>query len=156
MKHLFVALCLCLSVLLCCECSVSPAYRVERVVDGDTLVVVDSGGARHRLRLWAIDAPESKQSFGEASRRHLAEHVGGKLVRVEVVNTDRYGRLVAVVYVGDENENLMQVQDGYAWHYAAYAKNATDYSDAEKTARREHRGLWQDSDPVPPWDFRRR
>ena len=55
--------------------------------------------------------------------------------------------------------NLVQVQRGMAWHYKAYEReqSVTDrkvYADAENEAKVARRGLWADSEPVPPWDFR--
>ena len=128
---------------------------VVKVSDGDTISVLDAAHHQARVRLWGVDAPESKQAFGEASRRHLAEHIAGKDVRLELHGRDRYGRVLAVVWLGDENENLMQVRDGYAWHYVAFAKKAKEYAAAEKSARELHLGLWSDAHPVPPWEWRK-
>lgn len=135
---------------------VARAERVIDVSDGDTITVLNEENKQMRVRLWGIDAPEKKQSYGQAARRHLAEHIAGKDVRLEIRGKDRYGRVLAVVWLGDENENLLQVRDGFAWHYSQYAKKATEYADAEKCAREHHWGLWQDASPTPPWEFRRR
>lgn len=45
------------------------------------------------------------------------------------------------------------VKGGWAWHYKAYSKDKR-LADAEVGARRTRRGLWADSHPVPPWEFR--
>lgn len=135
---------------------IANAERVVKISDGDTITVIDENNVQTRVRLWGIDAPEKKQPFGEASRKHLAEKIAGENVRLESRGRDRYGRLLAVVWLGDENENLRQVRDGYAWHYVQYAKKATDYAAAEKQAREKRLGLWQEDDPTPPWTFRRR
>lgn len=132
------------------------AERVVKVSDGDTIIVLDASCVQTRVRLWAIDAPEKKQPYGEASRRHLAEKIAGKEVRLEPHGRDRYGRLLAVVWLGDENENLAQVRDGFAWHYVQFAKKAYEYAEAEKAAREKRAGLWNDASPVPPWVYRRR
>ncbi len=135
---------------------IANAERVVKISDGDTITVIDENNVQTRVRLWGIDAPEKKQPFGEASRRHLAEKIAGENVRLESRGRDRYGRLLAVVWLGNENQNLRQVRDGYAWHYVQYAKKATDYAAAEKQAREKRLGLWQEDDPTPPWTFRRR
>lgn len=135
---------------------ITNAERVVKISDGDTITVIDENNVQTRVRLWGIDAPEKKQPFGEASRRHLAEKIAGENVRLESRGRDRYGRLLAVVWLGNENQNLRQVRDGYAWHYVQYAKKATDYAAAEKQAREKRLGLWQEDDPTPPWTFRRR
>ena len=56
--------------------------------------------------------------------------------------------------------NLEQVRAGLAWHYKKYQNEQTTadrvkYSDAEREARMEKRGLWHDPEPVPPWDYRK-
>lgn len=135
---------------------IANAERVVKISDGDTITVIDENNVQTRVRLWGIDAPEKKQPFGEASRRHLAEKIAGENVQLESRGRDRYGRLLAVVWLGNENQNLRQVRDGYAWHYVQYAKKATDYAAAEKQAREKRLGLWQEDDPTPPWTFRRR
>ena len=132
------------------------AERVVKVSDGDTITVLDEAKHSIRVRVWGIDAPESKQAYGQASRRHLAERIAGQDVRLEVRGKDRYGRVLAVVWLGDENENLLQLCNGFAWHYVAYAKKATEYADAEKNAREQRLGLWKEPSPIPPWEFRRR
>lgn len=53
------------------------------------------------------------------------------------------------------NVNLQMVKDGMAWHYAYY-DNTPSYAEAEKEARAKKLGLWQDPNPVPPYEFRKR
>ncbi len=52
--------------------------KVGRVVDGDTLYVLDANYKDHKIRLAGIDAPERRQAYGLASRKHLASIVAGK------------------------------------------------------------------------------
>ena len=46
--------------------------QVVRIADGDTITVLDANKTQHKIRLAGIDAPERKQPYGEASRKHLA------------------------------------------------------------------------------------
>ena len=70
--------------------------------------------------------------------------------------TDRYGRTIGTVFVGEKNVNLMLVEAGYAWHYVQFAKDKKEYADAEASAKKARRGLWADTaPPVPPWDYRK-
>ncbi len=55
--------------------------KVGRVVDGDTLYVLDANYKEHKIRLAGIDAPERKQAYGLASRKHLASLVAGQQVK---------------------------------------------------------------------------
>jgi len=50
---------------------------VVRVTDGDTIVVLDSADAQHKIRLTGIDAPERKQAFGIKSKEHLSNGFAG-------------------------------------------------------------------------------
>ncbi len=52
--------------------------KVVKITDGDTLYVLDANDKEHKIRLAGIDAPERKQAYGLASRKHLASIVAGK------------------------------------------------------------------------------
>jgi endonuclease YncB( thermonuclease family) len=136
------------------------AGRVVRIVDGDTLVL-EVSGARYRVRLAGIDAPERNQLWGEAATRELRRMLAGRAVVVEWHKRDRWKRLIGVVKLSGEDTNLHMVDRGLAWHYKRYAAEqaATDreaYSTAESAAQEARRGLWSDPEPIPPWEWRRR
>ena len=133
--------------------------RVVRVIDGDTLVVLDASKTQQKIRLQGIDAPERRQAFGTKSKEHLSDLVAGQVVVVEYHDLDRYQRILGKVLLDGEDINLEQVSSGMAWHYKKYQReqSAADrirYSDAEREARRQKLGLWHDPHPVPPWDYR--
>ncbi len=52
--------------------------EVVKITDGDTLYVLDANYEQHKIRLAGIDAPETKQAYGLASRKHLASIVAGQ------------------------------------------------------------------------------
>jgi endonuclease YncB( thermonuclease family) len=55
---------------------------------------------------------------------------------------------------GDKMETEKElVRDGFAWRNVRYDK-AGEFADAEREARENHRGLWADPNPVPPWEWR--
>lgn len=122
------------------------------VQDGDTFKLPDN---KTRVRLWGIDAPEKGQAYADESRARLKELCEGKAVRLEIKDTDQYGRKVAVVWMGKKNINLQMVKEGLAWHYAYFAPDAKDLAAAEKAARKARKGLWQDKNPINPYDFRK-
>jgi endonuclease YncB( thermonuclease family) len=143
---------------------------VEKVADGDTLNVVTAEDTKLKVRLYGIDAPEIQhvnkrtgivtkpgQPYGEEAYRVLEKKVLGKKVRVQIMDIDRYSRMVAVLYLGDRDINRELVQEGYAWAYKEYLKGpyASEYIDAENEARSKHLGLWQQANPLPPWEFRK-
>lgn len=135
--------------------------RVVGVVDGDTITVLDDEKVQHRIRLAGIDAPELKQAFGQASRKHLALLVVGKPVKVEWYKRDRYRRIVGKVLQSGNDMCLAQVEAGMAWWFKRYANEQPEqdrkrYADAEQEARAERVGLWQEARPVAPWLWRGR
>jgi endonuclease YncB( thermonuclease family) len=143
---------------------------VTRIIDGDTLVAIDSNRIEHRVRLAGIDAPERGQPFGERSRQSLAGLAHHQSLRIEWSKVDRYGRLVATVLLAQGSGcpgascvqldiNLAQIQGGFAWHYTAFQAEQTamarrEYAAAEQTARAGGLGLWADAEPVAPWNWR--
>ncbi|KLR57309.1 nuclease [Diaphorobacter sp. J5-51] len=134
--------------------------KVVRVADGDTITVLDASKTQHRIRLTGIDAPESKQAFGNRSRESLADLVAGKQVVVHWNEQDRYGRILGQVLTPEgQDANLAQVQRGMAWHYAHFANTrpaaeSRAYAAAQRQAQSQKLGLWQDKEPTPPWDWR--
>ncbi len=94
--------------------------KVVKVTDGDTLTILDANYKEHKIRLAGIDAPERKQAYGLASRKHLASIVAGKQVTVEYQKRDRYGRIVGKVLLDGIDACLEQVKAGFAWHYKKY------------------------------------
>lgn len=133
--------------------------RVVAVADGDTLTVLTADKEQHRIRLSGIDAPEQSQAFGSVSKRHLSDLAFNKEVVVEYDKRDRYGRIVGKVFAAGQDVCLGQLEAGLAWHYKKYereqpAEDRPIYARSEVAAREARRGLWQDTNPVPPWEFR--
>jgi micrococcal nuclease len=128
----------------------SPA-RVERVVDGDTIVVrID--GRSERVRYIGIDTPESVkpgtrvQCFGKAAAAANRRLVAGRDVRLayDAERRARYGRLLAYVYRGDLLVNAELIRRGYAkpLEIEPNVAHAAELRQLAVSARRAHRGLW--------------
>lgn len=130
------------------------AASVVGISDGDTLtVLVDQ--RQVKVRLAEIDAPESKQPFGARSKQSLSELCFQKDAELETAGKDRYGRTIARVICDGTNANAEQVRRGMAWVYVRYARPASPLYALEAEAKSTRAGLWRDSSPVPPWDWRR-
>jgi len=129
------------------------AGRVVGVADGDTLTLLSAGRQQMKVRLNSIDAPEKKQPFGNAAKKALSDKVFNKQVIVETSKIDRYGRSLGTVWVDGRLVNLEMVKTGMAWVYRQYATDPAYYS-AENIARKNKIGLWAQSNPIPPWEFR--
>jgi endonuclease YncB( thermonuclease family) len=96
------------------------------VIDGDTVVV-----AGERIRLQGIDAPELHQmctaygqpwACGRTSAEWLKEQLNGREIECVGHARDRYGRLLAVCYVGGEDLNERIVREGWALDYRKYSR----------------------------------
>ena len=148
---------------------------VVKVVDGDTVTMVDEKGFKHRIRLAGIDAPEQRdQPYGKESTKSLKWLIHDKGITVEYSKHDRYGRIVGKVLVGPKGNTfclpiecvrtldigLEQIKAGMAWHYKRYQneqpkEDRKSYSNAERLARKKQVGLWGDTNPTQPWKWRR-
>jgi endonuclease YncB( thermonuclease family) len=126
---------------------------VVGITDGDTLtLLVDR--TQHKIRLAQIDTPERAQPWGNKAKRALSKKVHRKTVTVRVSDTDRYGRLIGEIWLGDRDINRELIREGYAWTYRDYLTDRTLLDD-EAHAKNEGLGLWSDPNPVPPWRWRR-
>lgn len=117
-----------------------------RVVDGDTIVAAIGGPRGTKVRLIGIDTPERDECFYRAATERMRALVDGKHVRLvrDVSETDRYGRLLRYVYVGDVFVNAILVSEGFA-NAATYppdVAHALEFVKLERVARAAKRGLW--------------
>jgi len=119
---------------------------VERVVDGDTIVLAGPG----RARLIGVDTPEvhgGDECFGREASAFTRREVDGRRVRFTVGREarDRYGRLLVYVWKADGRSlNGRLVAGGYARTLTIPPNDryAARFADLSRRARREGRGLW--------------
>jgi endonuclease YncB( thermonuclease family) len=129
---------------------------IASVIDGDT---IDIHG--QRIRLFGIDAPESNQPCmrpnrerwhcGQQASLALADRIGRAIVRCEQRDVDRYGRVVAVCFMGAEDLNRWMVVNGWA---VAFRRYSLEYVADENIARRNRANIWSGEFDLP-WDWRR-
>ena len=153
MRHFFNVLSFAVALLPATLSAAQIQGKVIRVLDGDTIEVLQEQQPV-RVRLLNIDAPEKKQPFGRWSTNQLKAILAGQSVTVSYTQTDRYGRILGRVITANGTEaNRQQVLKGAAWVYDRYN---TDNSlpALQREAQTQKRGLWADSNPVPPWEWR--
>jgi micrococcal nuclease len=136
---------------------------VTRVVDGDTLEV-RIGETVEKVRLIGIDTPESVHPdaeknvpYGEISSAFTKEALQDKEIRLEfdVEERDRYGRLLAYVYIGGEMFNKTLIDEGHAMiaTYPPNVKYVDLFTEAQTDAREAGKGVWaaepEASEPEP-------
>jgi endonuclease YncB( thermonuclease family) len=101
--------------------------RIVGITDDDTITLLDADHRQHKIRLDGIDAPESKQPYGNVSKRHLSDLAFNREAVAECHKIDRYKRSVCRVLVDGVDVCLEQIQAGMAWHFKRYAKSSHSY-----------------------------
>jgi micrococcal nuclease len=146
-------------------------WEVVSITDGDT-IAVRQGNREDKIRFCGIDAPEVAkgqqvgQPYGAESQAYLQQLIAqaGGQVGVVPVERDRYGRMVAEVFLmgrPDRPEQFVQeemLMAGLAYVYPQYVDrcwNARSYSDAESIAKEKKAGVWSGQELEKPWEFRR-
>ena len=125
-------------------------YHVARVVDGDTLVVSEP---RERVRLIGADTPETVkpnhpvEPWGPQATEFTKAFLSGGEVRLEfdAESRDKYGRILAYVWVGDRMLNEELIRAGLAraeMQYRYSAANKARFRQAESEAQAARRGIW--------------
>ncbi len=124
-------------------------YKVKRVIDGDTILLING----ERVRLIGVDTPETKhpqkpvQYFGREAYLFTKQMVDGKEARFEFERQkrDRYGRLLAYVYLLDGTFlNAEIIKQGYGFAYTRFPfKYIEEFRRYEREARENRRGLWR-------------
>jgi micrococcal nuclease len=124
---------------------------VTKVTDGDTIHVTYRG-QDERVRLIGVDTPEvswyggTAECLGEEAGRYTRGRLATRTVRLEfdVERRDRFGRLLAYVFIGDELFNATLVRLGYATAdpVPPDTARARDFAEAQRQARASSRGLW--------------
>jgi len=112
------------------------------------------------IRCAFIDAPELEQRGGCEARQFLTALIGGRKVWLDIrmkmdtgKSFDRYGRIVAVPYLDDQNIEIDMLLNGWAWVLERYGPDES-YFEALEIAQRNKRGIWAYEDNVHPWTFK--
>jgi endonuclease YncB( thermonuclease family) len=135
-------------------CEKSWSGKCVGISDGDTIRVMH-GRMVTKIRLYGIDCPELEQDYGSKARRFTGKLAFGKIVTIREMDTDRYGRTVAWVWVDGKSLNKELLKAGLAWWYRYYAPREWELGAIEANARKAKTGLWSRPTAIPPWEFRR-
>jgi micrococcal nuclease len=154
-----------LTLCLCTQKVQNEVYvKVIDVIDGDT-IVVDMNGKLERVRLIGVDTPELKAEknkpyeydnitnltllaeWGWKAKEFAEKWLEGKIVKLEFDEfagyRDKYGRILAYVYVNGTDFNALLLEKGLARVYVTKFKKLEYYMELEKKAFSERRGLWR-------------
>nr|AAR07765.1 hypothetical protein LV220 [Klebsiella pneumoniae CG43] len=129
--------------------------KVVRVIDGDTVQAYD-GAINTRIRLYGIDAPESKQAFGQKAKQTMIQLVANQIVNIQDHGQDAYGRMLGTIYLKSQDINSIMVAEGMAWAYRYQGRlTVPEYGTLEQNARNAGKGLWSDPNSIEPRQWRK-
>jgi micrococcal nuclease len=117
---------------------------VKRVIDGDTIELEDGTS----IRLVGVNTPEPKDSYYQEAKKFTEKLVGGKKVtfQYDAYTSDRFGRVLAYVFIGDKNLSVELVKNGLAKVAIYEDRRKLIYQDqllqAELTAQGKKQGIW--------------
>jgi endonuclease YncB( thermonuclease family) len=149
-------------LILCCHALPANASTLQGLVreihDGKT-ITVENTGRRIKVALKGVDVPEQDQPYGEVARQHLSSLILNQPVTIELTGLGAGSLLIGRVICGERDIALQMIRDGVGWFDKSYENDLAEadrslYAASEQAARSEHRGIWQDSSPIPPWEWR--
>lgn len=136
------------------------SVELERVVDGDTIIMKDQG-ERKRMRLLLIDTPESNtkktgsvQPYGVEAKKFLTDYLKGKKLEIEYDpkqdKVDQYDRTLAYLYADNELVEEVMLKEGLArlGYYDGDELYFQTLKDAETTAKNAKKNIWSIKDYV--------
>ncbi|MDB5052545.1 MAG: thermonuclease [Bacilli bacterium] len=129
------------------------SVKVERVVDGDTIEVKYEGKSE-KVRFIGMDTPETKKPntpvmfYGKEASAYTKNRLEKQTIELEwdVEHRDKYGRLLAYIWIGKELFNTTLIQAGYARlsTFPPNVKYEKIFTEAQKQARKQGNGIWKD------------
>lgn len=143
-----------LALVMASPCVAQLQGKVVKIADGDTFTMLTADNKQIKIRLHGIDCPEKAQPFGTKAKQFASDLIFGKQITAQIKDTDRYGRIIAIVSVGSRIVNEELLAAGFAWQYTRYDKTER-YRQLEWSARNKRLGLWRDDAPIPPWEWRK-
>lgn len=131
--------------------------RIERIIDGDTLVLAVEG-RRMTVRIAGIDAPELAQPFGAQASAALQALAGAAEAQARCYGLDRWQRHLCQVSVRGMDLAQLQVGRGLAWVWPQGGPPLQQQAvllQLQRAAQRDGLGLWVDDRALPPWLWRK-
>jgi len=128
---------------------VDPYETIDKIADGDTFILT----ANHQtVRLFGIDAPESGNCYGPQSYARLTQLLIKKKVQLKEPLVDRFGRIVALVYVDGKLINEAMIREGFAAYRSEPGSGKEAMLAAHNYAKTRKIGIYSSActDDVPP------
>lgn len=128
---------------------VNPYETVYKIADGDTFILENN---KQTIRLFGIDAPEIGNCYGPESYARLSELLKKKQVQLKEPVVDKFGRVVALVYVNGQLINEIMIKEGYAAYRSEPGSGKEAMKAAHELAKSKKVGIYSQvcTDEVPP------
>ncbi len=145
-KHIILAILFLTSTIyyyqLTSPTSTLETYKVIRIIDGDTLQLDNS----EKVRLLGINTPEKNQQLYQEAKQFLTNLVENKTIQIESKGPDKYGRILAYIFLQNQNINTQILSSGLATlYYYDHDNHYEESKQAEEFARLNNLGLWKKS-----------
>ncbi len=128
--------------------------KVINVIDGNTFELMAEDNESYKIVLFGVDSPELGQEYGDKAKKLLEKLLLNKSITTTIQGKDRWGnRLGVTVLEKDLDPRIELLSAGLAW---TAEKNPLQELEAVKEkAKQKGKGLWKETDPTPPWIYRR-
>jgi len=114
--------------------NILPTEKVDEVTDGDSFFIAN----RQPIRLRALDAPEPGNCYSLEAKAELKKLILGKQVLLKEPQVDHFGRILAIVYLGDQMINELLIKNGFVL-YTSYVGVEQKHLEAASRYARAHR-----------------
>jgi len=117
-------------------------FQTQRIIDGDTIELT----TEQKVRLKGINTPESNMPFYQEAKQFLISKTQNKTIQIQSYGTDKYGRILAHIFINEKNINKEILQQGLATlYYYEPDQHYDELKKAEEFARLNQKGLWKKS-----------
>ena len=117
---------------------VSPGEKVVSVIDGDSFKIAND----QTIRLLSLNAPEIQYCAGDVAKKALDKKILNKKVILKELKTDRFGRVMAMVYVNGINVNEFMIKNGLGIHLWDTSAQKGVFEKANDFAREHRLGIF--------------
>lgn len=127
--------------------------KVIEVIDGNTIEVLAEDKTTYKIVFAGVDSPELTQEYGEKAKQYLEKMLLKQQVRVQFQGKDRKGNYIAVVIKDKLDPRIELLKEGLAW--TSEKDPLPELESIRIKAQQRGKGLWKESNPTPPWIYRR-
>jgi endonuclease YncB( thermonuclease family) len=120
--------------------TIDPHELVTEVIDGDTFTISNN----QNIRLFGVDAPEIQYCFGKEAKDALSKKILGKKIILQEPRTDKFGRILALIYIDGELVNEYMIKNGFALSRGQGESEGEKMKEANDFARANGVGIFSD------------